>query len=650
MDSDDFTPRLGRPGDRGQSAVKRYGARVKRASARLLKPKGKKGFTGARTGRGVAPARMTQLRASGFARSRMRRVIVKTHIARANQGIGKAAFRAHIKYIQRDGVRRTNENEREGGELYTRDKEKVLDKGFLERSDGDRHQFRIIVSAEDGVHLESLKKTTRDLMSQVEKDLGAGLDWVAVDHFNTGRPHTHIVIRGKDSSGKDLVIARDYLTQGFRARAQEIVSAELGPRRDMEIARAMADEAGKERYTNLDRELGDITRDGVVKIESASGAQNRFHRTLRLRRLRYLEQAGLAQKIDWSQWRMAQGWETRLKTQGQRGDIIRTIAAETGRQLKNGDIAIWAADDARQKPLLGRVAASGPEDELRDRRFILIDAADGKIWRVPLGETIPGAALPNGAVVEVSVLRAKPKQADRTIAAIADVNGGLYSPDLHLADDPSASPSFVEAHKRRLEALRRAGLVMRRPNGVFEIGKDYLEKAAMFERRRCGGANIDVKSWIDLDAQIEVRAPTWLDDGEGASLQGAGFGAEASQALLKRAAFLKSNGLMSDDGTGLVPARRKTLAQEEKQSAANAEASASGKSYRALLEGDAFEGVYERSLYLAQGRFALIARSKEFTLVPWRPELERHRGAYLAIRRTGKGIEWTLGKQRGIAR
>jgi type IV secretory pathway VirD2 relaxase len=31
----------------------------------------------------------------------------------------------------------------------------------------------------------------------MERDLH-GLDWVAVDHFNTGHPHTHIVIRGRD--------------------------------------------------------------------------------------------------------------------------------------------------------------------------------------------------------------------------------------------------------------------------------------------------------------------------------------------------------------------------------------------------------------------------------------------------------------------
>lgn len=66
--SDEFRPRLGRPGDRGGSAAKRYGARIKRAAKRLAKPKGKSGFSGERIGRGSAAARMAQMRSHPFAK------------------------------------------------------------------------------------------------------------------------------------------------------------------------------------------------------------------------------------------------------------------------------------------------------------------------------------------------------------------------------------------------------------------------------------------------------------------------------------------------------------------------------------------------------------------------------------------------------
>ena len=55
-------------------------------------------------------------------------------------------------------------------------------------------------------------------MRQMEEDLGTKLDWVAADHFNTGHPHSHIVVRGRDDEGNDLVIVRDYISHGMRAR------------------------------------------------------------------------------------------------------------------------------------------------------------------------------------------------------------------------------------------------------------------------------------------------------------------------------------------------------------------------------------------------------------------------------------------------
>ena len=97
----------------------------------------------------------------------------------------------------------------------------MLDGGaFLDRSEKDPHQFRFVVSADDGARLADLKPFIRDLCAQMERDLDTKLDWVAVDHFNTGHPHTHIVIRGRDDKGKDLVMARDYIGHGVRARAQ----------------------------------------------------------------------------------------------------------------------------------------------------------------------------------------------------------------------------------------------------------------------------------------------------------------------------------------------------------------------------------------------------------------------------------------------
>jgi type IV secretory pathway VirD2 relaxase len=71
---------------------------------------------------------------------------------------------------------------------------------------------------------------TRELMLDVEKDIGTKLDWVAVDHWNTDNPHVHVLIRGRAGDGRDLVISREYISCGFRDRAGERVTLELNSR------------------------------------------------------------------------------------------------------------------------------------------------------------------------------------------------------------------------------------------------------------------------------------------------------------------------------------------------------------------------------------------------------------------------------------
>lgn len=142
---------------------------------------------------------------------RSRRVVVKTRLAKlAGKGLGAAT--AHLCYAQRDGVTRAGEP----GALYGAGQDVADGKEFLERCRGDRHQFRFIVSAEDADQYRDLKPFTRRLMRQMEEDLGTSLDWVAVDHFNTGHPHTHIVLRGVDQRGDNLVIARECISHGLR--------------------------------------------------------------------------------------------------------------------------------------------------------------------------------------------------------------------------------------------------------------------------------------------------------------------------------------------------------------------------------------------------------------------------------------------------
>jgi len=54
-----------------------------------------------------------------------------------------------------------------------------------------------------------------------------------------------------------------------------------------------------------------------------------------------------------------------------------------------------------------------------------------------------------------------------------------------------------------------------------------------------------------------------------------------------------------------------------------------------------------RRVNLSSGSFAVVENSREFTLVPWRPILERQLGREISgIVRSSGSISWTFGRER----
>ena len=285
---DRFRPRPSKPRT-GKAVSRRFTSQVLRAAQtgaggnrHRIGQAGRRRFEG---GRGKAAARILASRAG----PRDRRVVVKVRMAvLAKAAPGSVA--AHLRYIQRDGVTPDGQPGRAYGPMTD-----AADAGaFEERGRGDRHQFRFIVSAEDAGEIGDLAGFTRDLMSRMEADLGTRLDWIAVDHFNTDNPHSHVVLRGVDDQGGDLLIARDYLTHGLRARASELATEMLGPQTERELRERMDREVMAERWTGLDRKLVDRAQDGLFNV--AAGEER-----LLAGRLQTLERLGLA---GWSEKRI----------------------------------------------------------------------------------------------------------------------------------------------------------------------------------------------------------------------------------------------------------------------------------------------------------------------------------------------------------
>jgi type IV secretory pathway VirD2 relaxase len=441
-----------------------------------------------------------------YAAFRSRRAIVKSRIVKLGGNGAKAAL-AHLRYIQRDGVTRDGEP----GQLYSAELDRAEGRAFLDRAGGDRHQFRFIVSAEDGDEYEDLRPLTRRLMAQMEKDLGTRLDWVAVNHYNTGHPHTHIIVRGKDDVGGDLVIAREYIAQGLRERVAELVSLDLGPRTDLEIENRLRREVGQERLTSIDRGLiRDADEAGMVRTTG----RNAFQQSLGAGRLQKLRHLGLATEVAPGHWQLAGGLEDTLTRMGERGDIIKAMhrdLAERGIARAAPDYVIYDPSDPEARPITGRLVRRGLTDELNDRHYLIIDAVDGRTHFIDIGKGEATALLPEDGIISVTPKSIGPRVVDRTIAEIAAANGGRYDVDIHLRHDPTATADFAEAHVRRLEAMRRlAGIVEREPQGTWNIAPDYLERAAVYEHRLAKDAPIMVQtlSALPLDRQLYADGAT----------------------------------------------------------------------------------------------------------------------------------------------
>jgi len=586
MDVERFEPVLGRIRAKPSTGGQRFLSRVLRAANRSgTGRRGVSKFIGSRIGRGWAVGRVlsSRDRSTTF---RSRRTIVKTRIVRLGR-TGAGGFRAHLRYLERDGVQRDGAP----GALYGAGEDRVDRRAFFDRCAGDRHQFRIILSAEDGDQYEDLKPLVRRLMTRMEVDLRTRLDWVAVDHFDTGRPHSHVVLRGKDELAENLVIAREYITHGIRERLTEIVNLDLGPRQDLEMEQMLRKDVESERVTVIDRALvRDLQFDGSVE---ANHCDPLFH-ALRTARLRKLESLGLAQKLGAGRWSLADGFEETLCELGERIDIARTMQ----RQLSSAGIMRSAAEQVVHSGhlgnavIVGRVVARGLHDEHRGIEYLIIDGVDGRAHHLRIGAEDDVEPVVEGAIVRV--LEASP--GPRPAAAVSDEPRWAVRP-----------------------------------------------------------VRLDVLSPLALEQLPERQGATLLDrllsGTEVIPARDAGFGAEVRSALAIRRSWLVDQELADERDGELVlrPRTLQLLRQRELAAAGGQLAEELGLEHAPDRDGRV-SGVYRRRVDLASGRFVLLQDGREFALAPWRPVLERYRGREIAGDVRGSSVNWHLGRALSVGR
>jgi len=526
-----------------------------------------------------------------FSRNRLfstsRRVVVKARIARhQGRAFRSAPLSAHLSYLKREGVTRDGEKAR----MFDTDTDRADDAAFTERCKENRHHFRFIVSPEDAGDMTDLKAFTRDLAKQMEADLDTRLDWVAVDHWNTDNPHIHLLVRGVDQDGKDLVISRDYISRGLRSRAEELAAIELGPKPAHEVRSALEREVGAERWTRLDREIR-LTADetGYIDLRPDNpGTGDPETRSLMIGRLQKLERMGLATSVGPGEWMVGLEAELSLRDLGMRGDIIKTMHrafTERGHDRGVGDYVIETG--AAASPVIGRLVDKGLHDELTGEAYAVIDGTDGRAHHVRFrGVEAFEHSPPFGGIVEVR--RFGGADGERPVLVLANRS------DFDLDAQVTASGATWLDHR----------LVEREPMPLS-----------------MGGFGREVR-----DA-LTARAGHLADEGL-ARRQG-------QRVILQRDLL-------------------NTLQRRELSSAAAKLSAEMGLPHMKAATGEHIGGTYRQRLTLTSGRFAVIESLAAdgglgFQLVPWSPSLEKQLGRHVTgIAKDGGGIEWGFGRKRGL--
>lgn len=308
------------------------------------------------------------------------RVVVKALVSRhAGKGAARGeALAKHVAYLARagagaEGARST---------FFDQADNAVDPAAATARWGADRHHFRFIVSPEHGERIADLRGYTREVMQRVAADLGQpGLDWVGTCHFDTDQPHAHVLIRGRKTNGKDLVIPRDYIGYGFRARAQEVAQERLGDLSRADAERRIWLETQADRFTGFDRRLL-AAADAEGLVDDGVGGNDAWAALTR-GRLRRLEGLGLATR-EGQRYRLARDLEPRLRGLQLRQDIIRTLHQ---RRLASGQ----PVQELTSGRLRGRVVQRGAHDDLGGVPWVIVRdrTGDEHYARLAFGQKLP---------------------------------------------------------------------------------------------------------------------------------------------------------------------------------------------------------------------------------------------------------------------
>ena len=353
----------------------------------------------------------------------------------------RGQWKANGRYLARESATFENDAKPVG---FSRDIEGVDIAGKLQswQAAGDQQFWKLIVSPEFGDRVE-LTRLTRELIKQMEKDLGTDFEWVAAEHYNTEHPHVHVVIRGVRDSGEALRLTREYVQQGIRTIAADLCTRQIGYRTELDGVVAERREVSEKRFTSIDRRLlkdaGESSPDFGSQhfTVSRNAEQTGLGETARSRtrhdvaRLAVLRQMGLAESSGPNTWRLRKDFEQVLRAMQRASDRQRTLAAH-GTVMSDERLTIEVLDPRQITCVEGRVLVHGQDEQTGNN--LMLEGTDAKIHFIQYTPEMEEARR-KGELRVNSFIRLR-RQSDKAVLDVSDLADAekLLKNPRHLRD------------------------------------------------------------------------------------------------------------------------------------------------------------------------------------------------------------------------
>lgn len=366
----------------------------------------------------------------------------------------RGQWKAHGRYLGRESATFDNDAKAVG---FNQESSAIDIARQLEDWQGarDEHLWKMIVSPEFGDRID-LSRLTRDLIKEMEKDLGTELAWVAVTHHNTEHPHVHVVVRGIRSDRESLRLSRDYVQHGIRSITSDLCTRQLGYRTELDAIESERREISEMRFTSIDRrflrDANDIPMDlephhfSVIRNFAQTGLseQARIRTQHEASRLAVLGRMGLAELKGPNTWRVRRDFEQILRAMQRTTDRQKTLAAH-GVVMSDDRLGVEVLDLAKMTEVEGRVLVHG-QDEQSGRNYLMLEGTDAKVHLINYTQEVEEARS-RGEMRTNSFVRFRKPSEGR---ALIDVE------DLGDAEGLLGNSSYLHAAARR---LRMRGIV-----------------------------------------------------------------------------------------------------------------------------------------------------------------------------------------------